>query len=124
MPFATGMGIGLVYFGVAEPLSHFVSPKPGTTGDDAFLAQAAMGQTYLHWGFHAWAIYVVVGLAIAYAVHRKGRPVSIRWALEPLLGDRVKGWVGNLIDVVAIVGTVRAVRSWPWRASCSSSSSS
>jgi choline/glycine/proline betaine transport protein len=109
MLFATGMGIGLVYFGVAEPLSHFVSPKPGTTGDTAALAQSAMGQTYLHWGFHAWAIYVVVGLAIAYAVHRRGRPVSIRWALEPLLGDRVKGWLGNLIDVVAIVGTVFGV---------------
>ncbi|AEG43715.1 choline/glycine/proline betaine transport protein [Isoptericola variabilis J7] len=109
MLFATGMGIGLVYFGVAEPLSHFVSPKPGVTGDEPSLAQAAMGQTYLHWGFHAWAIYVVVGLAVAYAVHRKGRPVSIRWALEPLLGDRVKGWLGNLIDVVAIVGTVFGV---------------
>ncbi len=109
MLFATGMGIGLVYFGVAEPLSHFVSPKPGVEGDAPFLAQAAMGQTYLHWGFHAWAIYVVVGLALAYAVHRKGRPVSIRWALEPLLGDRVKGWLGNAIDVVAIVGTVFGV---------------
>lgn len=109
MLFATGMGIGLVYYGVSEPLSHLVSPKPGVTGDDAALAQAAMGQTYVHWGIHAWAIYVVAGLALAYAIHRKGRPVSIRWALEPLLGDRVKGAWGNVIDVVAIIGTVFGV---------------
>ncbi|MEU2199603.1 BCCT family transporter [Isoptericola sp. NPDC019482] len=109
MLFATGMGIGLVYYGVSEPLSHFVTPKPGVTGDDANLAQAAISQTYVHWGFHAWAIYVVAGLALAYAIHRKGRPVSIRWALEPVLGDRVKGWLGNVIDVVAIIGTVFGV---------------
>ncbi|WP_245866962.1 BCCT family transporter [Serinibacter salmoneus] len=109
MLFAAGMGIGLVYFGVAEPLSHFISPKPGVTGSPEYLAQAAMGQTYLHWGLHAWAIYVVVGLALAYAIHRKGRPVSIRWALEPLLGDRVKGWIGDVIDVIALLGTVFGV---------------
>ncbi|WP_454044511.1 BCCT family transporter [Cellulosimicrobium sp. Marseille-Q8652] len=109
MLFATGMGIGLVYWGVAEPLTHYVTPKPGLEGSDAALAQAAMGQSYLHWGIHAWAIYVVAGLSLAYAIHRKGRPVSIRWALEPLLGDRVKGWLGNVIDVVAIVGTVFGV---------------
>src|SRR5690606_25619412 len=73
------------------------------------LAQAAMTQTFLHWGFHAWAIYAVVGLSVAYAIHRKGRPVSIRWALEPLLGDRVKGGLGNAIDVIAIVGTLFGV---------------
>ncbi len=109
MLFATGMGIGLVYWGAAEPLSHYVNPKPGVEGSDATLAQAAMGQSYLHWGIHAWAIYVVAGLALAYAIHRKGRPVSIRWALEPILGDRVKGWLGNTIDVIAIVGTVFGV---------------
>lgn len=109
MLFATGMGIGLVYWGVAEPLSHYVNPKPGVEGSDPALAQAAMGQSYLHWGVHAWAIYVVAGLALAYAIHRKGRPVSIRWALEPLFGDRVKGRLGDVIDVVAIIGTVFGV---------------
>ncbi|WP_353707978.1 BCCT family transporter [Cellulosimicrobium sp. ES-005] len=109
MLFATGMGIGLVYWGVAEPLSHYVSPKPGVEGSDPALAQAAMGQSYLHWGVHAWAIYVVAGLALAYAIHRKGRPVSIRWALEPLFGDRVRGRLGDVIDVVAIIGTVFGV---------------
>jgi choline/glycine/proline betaine transport protein len=109
MLFAAGMGIGLVFWGVAEPLNHFAAPPPGTGGDDANLARNAMDVTFLHWGLHAWAIYVVVGLAVAYAVHRKGRPVSIRWALEPLLGKRVTGIWGDLIDVIAVVGTLFGV---------------
>ncbi len=109
MLFAAGMGIGLVFWGVAEPLSHFASPKPGVTGVPERLAEQAMAQTYLHWGVHAWAIYVVVGLALAYAIHRRGRPVSIRWALEPLFGERVRGRLGDVIDVTAVVGTVFGV---------------
>ncbi len=109
MLFAAGMGIGLVFWGVAEPLSHFASPPPGTGETVAQRARAATDVTYLHWGLHAWGIYVVVGLAMAYAIHRKGRPVSIRWALEPLLGDRVRGWIGDLIDVIAVVGTLFGV---------------
>jgi choline/glycine/proline betaine transport protein len=109
MLFAAGMGIGLVFWGVAEPLNHFAAPPPGAGGDDASLARNAMDVTFLHWGLHAWAIYVVVGLAVAYAVHRKGRPVSIRWALEPLLGKRVTGLWGDLIDVIAVVGTLFGV---------------
>ncbi len=109
MLFAAGMGIGLVFWGVAEPLNHFASPPPGTEGDKAQLARNAFDITYLHWGLHAWAIYVVVGLGVAYAVHRKGRPVSIRWALEPLLGKRVTGFWGDAIDVIAIVGTLFGV---------------
>lgn len=109
MLFAAGMGIGLVFWGAAEPLNFFVNPKPGVEGDARDLANAAMTQTYLHWGFHAWAIYAVVGLSLAYAIHRKGRPVSIRWALEPLLGNRVRGRVGDVIDIIAIVGTVFGV---------------
>ncbi|HSE09126.1 MAG TPA: BCCT family transporter [Nocardioidaceae bacterium] len=109
MLFAAGMGIGLVFWGVAEPLNHFAAPPPGFGGDEATRARVAMDTTYLHWGLHAWAIYVVVGLAVAYAVHRKGRPVSIRWALEPLLGKRVTGFWGDVIDVIAIVGTLFGV---------------
>ncbi|MDN4472157.1 BCCT family transporter [Demequina zhanjiangensis] len=104
--FAAGMGIGLVFYGVSEPLSHFASPPPGVTGAPEHLAEQAMARTFLHWGVHAWAIYIVVGLAVAYAVHRRGRPVSIRWTLEPVLGDRVKGRWGNVIDVAAVVGTL------------------
>nr|WP_308807330.1 BCCT family transporter [Pseudoclavibacter sp. JAI123] len=107
--FAAGMGIGLVFYGVSEPLSHFIDPKPGVTGTDSQLAQQALSQTYLHWGVHAWSIYIVLGLALAYAIHRRGRPVSVRWALEPLLGRRVRGGWGNLIDVIALVGTIFGV---------------
>ena len=109
MLFAAGMGIGLVFWGVAEPLNHFASPPPGTPAGEASAGKAAMDATFLHWGLHAWGIYVVVGLAVAYAVHRKGRPVSIRWALEPLFGDKVRGTLGDVIDVTAIIGTLFGV---------------
>lgn len=110
MLFAAGMGIGLVFWGAAEPLWHFGNTPPGTAAEDpAEAARSAMDTTFLHWGLHAWAIYVVVGLAVAYAVHRKGRPVSLRWALEPVLGDRVRGFWGDVIDVIAILGTLFGV---------------
>lgn len=109
MLFAAGMGIGLVFWGAAEPLTYFLEPKPGVHGSRPELAAAALSQTFLHWGFHAWAVYAVVGLSLAYAIHRKGRPVSIRWALEPLLGDKVKGRLGDAIDVTVIVGTLFGV---------------
>ena len=107
--FAAGMGIGLVFYGLGEPLSHFTSPRPGVTGSPEDLAQYSLRQTYLHWGVHAWAIYAVVGLALAYAIHRRGRPISIRWALEPLLGQRVRGRLGDAVDVIALVGTIFGV---------------
>ena len=108
--FAAGMGIGLVFYGVSEPLSHFIDPKPGVTNvGRSALAQQALSQTYLHWGVHAWSIYVIIGLALAYAIHRRKRSVSIRWTLEPLLGKHVKGGWGNAIDVVALIGTVFGV---------------
>ncbi|WP_239066515.1 BCCT family transporter [Demequina activiva] len=107
--FAAGMGIGLVFYGVSEPLAHFADPRPGVTGSPERLAQQAMAQTFLHWGIHAWSIYIVVGLGIAYAVHRRGFPVSIRYALEPLLGKRINGGWGNVIDVTAVVGTLFGV---------------
>ncbi|WP_298749551.1 BCCT family transporter [uncultured Serinicoccus sp.] len=111
MLFAAGMGIGLVFYGVAEPLTFFTSPPPGVSPDasNADLAERAMAQTFMHWGFHPWSVYVIIGLALAYAIHRRGRPVSIRWALEPLFGDRVKGTLGDVVDVLAIVGTVFGV---------------
>jgi choline/glycine/proline betaine transport protein len=112
MLFAAGMGIGLVFWGVAEPLNHFAGIPNRASGVEAMDGQGAQDslvQTFLHWGLHPWAIYVVVGLAIAYAVHRKGHPVSIRWTLKPLLGNRVNGWVGDLVDIVAVVGTLFGV---------------
>ncbi|WP_127819320.1 BCCT family transporter [Microbacterium sp. CPCC 204701] len=108
--FAAGMGIGLVFYGVSEPLSHFVDPRPGVRGTPEQLAQQALTQTYLHWGVQAWSIYVVVGLGLAYAIHRRGRPISVRWTLEPVLGrKRVEGPWGHAIDVVALAGTLFGV---------------
>ena len=111
MLFAAGMGIGLVFWGVAEPLNHYAAPPPGTPEgtSDATKAQNAMTTSFLHWGLSAWAVYIVVGLAVAYTVHRKGRKVSLRWALEPLFGRRVRGWLGDVVDVFAIVGTLFGV---------------
>lgn len=107
MLFAAGMGIGLVFYGVGEPLTYAtVDPKPGWDGSQSDIAGLAMAQTFVHWGLHPWAVYAVIGLALAFAIHKRGRPVSIRWALEPLFGDKVKSWPGDVIDILAIFGTV------------------
>ncbi|SDH60984.1 BCCT family transporter [Agrococcus jejuensis] len=112
MLFSAGMGIGLVFYGVAEPLSHMMTPPVGAgvepgTGE---AGRTAMDLTLFHWGLHAWAIYVVVGLGLAYMTFRRGRPLSIRWLLEPLIGrTRTEGWIGHAVDVVAIVGTLFGV---------------
>ncbi|MDN5757315.1 MAG: BCCT family transporter [Tomitella sp.] len=109
MLFSAGMGIGLVFYGVAEPLSHYVIPPEsgGIEGGTDAAANQAMQATMYHWGLHAWAIYVVVGLGLAYMTYRKGRPMSVRWLLEPLLGrKRIEGPIGHAIDVVAVVGTL------------------
>ncbi|PKZ64227.1 transporter [Gordonia terrae] len=112
MLFAAGMGIGLVFYGVAEPLSHYITPPEagGIQGSTDAAANQAMELTLYHWGLHAWAIYVVVGLGLAYMTFRKKRPLSVRWLLEPLLGrERVEGWLGHAVDIVAIVGTLFGV---------------
>lgn len=107
MMFSAGMGIGLMFFGVSEPLSHFVTPPPGT-GDpgDPAAAQTAMATTLFHWTLHPWAIYAVVGLAIAYGVYRKGRLQLVSAAFEPLLGERANGRWGKVIDMLAIFATL------------------
>jgi choline/glycine/proline betaine transport protein len=112
MLFSAGMGIGLVFYGVAEPLSHYVTPPEagGVPGSTDPAARQAMELTLFHWGLHAWAIYVVVGLGLAYMTYRKGRPLSVRWLLEPLLGrKRIEGGIGHAIDAVAIIGTLFGV---------------
>lgn len=107
MLFSAGMGIGLIFYGVGEPVTYAtIGGNPSWDGSEQELAGLAMAQTFVHWGLHPWAIYAVIGLALAYAIHRRGRPVSIRWALEPIFGNRVKGWVGDVIDIIAIFGTV------------------
>ncbi len=112
MLFSAGMGIGLVFNGVAEPLTHLVAP-PEVIGDEASspaAAKVAVGEAMFHWGLHAWGIYAIVGLGLAYMTYRYGRPLSVRWLLEPLMGRRlIESWVGHVIDTVAIIGTVFGV---------------
>ena len=107
MMFSAGMGIGLMFFGVAEPMSHMGTPPfgladPNTKG----AAQVAMEYSYFHWALHPWAIYAIVGLALAYFCFRKGMPNLISTAFYPLLGDRVYGPVGKTIDILAIFATL------------------
>lgn len=105
MLFSAGMGIGLLFYGVAEPVLHFANPRVGEAGTpDA--AREAMNLAFLHWGLHAWGIYITVGLSLGYFAYRHDLPLTIRSALYPLLGDRLRGWPGHLVDIVAIVGTL------------------
>jgi choline/glycine/proline betaine transport protein len=104
MLFAAGMGIGLMYFGVAEPIQHFANPPSGTGGTYA-AAREAMGITFFHYGVHAWAIYALVGLSLAFFAHRKGLPLTLRSGLSPLLGRRTNGIMGDAVDIFAIWGT-------------------
>jgi choline/carnitine/betaine transport len=108
MMFSAGMGIGLMFYGVSEPLSHFVTPPPGTgAAGKTEAVQNAMATTLFHWTLHPWAIYAVVGLAIAYGVFRKGRSLLISSAFAPLLGEkRANGPIGRVIDMLAIFATL------------------
>ena len=109
MLFSAGMGIGLVFFGVAEPLSDYILPPEAFGNEPRSLgaAQDSVGLMMLQWGLHPWAIYSVVGMGIAYMSFRRGRPLSVRWLLEPLLGrKRIEGWIGHTIDAIAIIGTL------------------
>lgn len=108
MLFSAGMGIGLVFFSVAEPMFHYLAP-PTMDGESLEAAREAMRLTFFHWGFHPWAIYIIVGLSLAYFSFRKGLPLSIRSVFYPLLGERIYGWMGNTIDILAIFGTMFGV---------------
>lgn len=110
MLFSAGMGIGLLFFGVAEPIQHYLTPPVGRP-ESLDSAREAMGLTFFHWGLHPWAVYALIGLAFAYFSFRKGRPLSIRSALYPLLGDRVNGRIGDAVDALAIVSTLFGVAS-------------
>ncbi|GAA4542647.1 BCCT family transporter [Pseudonocardia xishanensis] len=109
MMFSAGMGIGLMFYGVAEPLAFFTSPPPGSgaTAGSPQALDAAMATTLFHWTLHPWAIYAVVGLAIAYGTFRKGRSQLISAAFAPLLGTRrTEGPLGKAIDIFAIFATL------------------
>ncbi|WP_280371475.1 BCCT family transporter [Nocardia wallacei] len=107
MMFSAGMGIGLMFWGVAEPLTHFVKPPPGTAqAESDAAAEVAMAQTLFHWTLHPWAIYAVAGLAIAYGTFRKGRSQLISSVFRPILGRHAKGPAGRIIDMMAIFATL------------------
>ncbi len=105
MLFTTGMGIGLVFWSIAEPITHFTSPPfgaPGTPG----AAELAMRYTFFHWGLHPWAIFALVGMALAYFQFRKGMPALISSVFYPVLGNRIYGPIGQAIDILAVFATV------------------
>ncbi|NCC28323.1 MAG: BCCT family transporter, partial [Gammaproteobacteria bacterium] len=108
MLFSAGMGIGLMFFGVAEPVMHFVAPPVGDP-EVAEAARQAMRITFFHWGVHAWAIYAVVALSLAYFAFRHGLPLTIRSSLYPLIGDRIYGPIGHTVDIFAVLGTIFGV---------------
>lgn len=122
MLFAAGMGIGLMFYGVSEPLSHFSSsiggavtegdlrsdwaPLTGALGDQDGALRLGMAATIFHWGLHPWAIYAIVGLALALFTYNKGLPLTIRSAFYPIFGDRIWGWPGHIIDILAVFSTL------------------
>ncbi|WP_026116714.1 BCCT family transporter [Nocardiopsis valliformis] len=112
MLFTTGMGIGLVFWGVAEPVNHLHAPRdaslaPGADGEPQVeAASEALAASFFHWSFHPWAIYIAVGLSLGYFAYRKGLPLRPASALYPLLGERAFGWPGNIVDILAVFGTI------------------
>ncbi|WBU64396.1 BCCT family transporter [Paracoccus aerodenitrificans] len=123
MLFAAGMGIGLMFYGVSEPMSHFDSsfagvtigedglrtdwaPLGGAEGDELGARRLGMAATIYHWGLHPWAIYAVVALALALFSFNKGLPLTMRSVFYPLLGDRIWGWPGHIIDIMAVFATI------------------
>jgi len=123
MLFAAGMGIGLMFYGVSEPLTHFSTafgetavdenglrtdwaPLGAATGDEPGSIRLGMAATIYHWALHPWAVYATVALALALFTYNKGLPLTIRSAFYPLLGERVWGWPGHVIDIVAVFATL------------------
>lgn len=105
MLFSAGYGIALLFFGVAEPVLHYASPPEGPAMT-VVAAKQAMQIAFFHWGFHIWAIYGLVGLALAYFSFRHGLPLSMRSTLYPLIGEKIHGCMGHAVDVFAILGTM------------------
>ena len=109
MLFAAGMGIGLMFWGVAEPVAYFTGWYQTPLGVEAYSPEAAklaLGATIYNWGLHGWSIYAVVALALAFFTFNKGLPLSIRSIFYPILGDRTWGWFGHMVDIVAVLATL------------------
>ncbi|QYJ97733.1 BCCT family transporter [Shewanella alkalitolerans] len=109
MLFAAGMGIGLMFWSVAEPVAYFTGwyeTPLGVEPNTPEAAKLALGATMFHWGLHPWAIYGVVALSLAFFTYNKGMPLSIRSIFYPLLGDRAWGWAGHIVDILAVLATL------------------
>jgi choline/glycine/proline betaine transport protein len=109
MLFSAGMGIGLMFWSVAEPMHHFSDPPEILASGSPEAAREAMLITFYHWGFHAWGIYALVGCAIAYFAYNRDLPLTIRSTFHPILGERVRGPFGHFIDILAVVATLFGV---------------
>ncbi len=108
MLFSAGMGIGLMFFGVAEPVMHFLNPPVGE-GGEVEAAREAMKITFFHWGLHAWAIYAIVAIILAFFSYRHNLPLTLRSALYPIIGDKIYGPIGHTVDIFAVIGTLFGV---------------
>ncbi len=107
MLFAAGVGIGLMFFGVLEPVTHTINPPLGIDPADVAKARAAgMSAAIFHWGLHAWAFYGLIGLSLAFFCFNRGLPLTMRSAFYPIIGDRAWGWAGHIVDVVAVLATL------------------
>ncbi|MCE8016977.1 BCCT family transporter [Halomonas sp. MCCC 1A17488] len=107
MLYAAGQGIGIIFWSIAEPIMHLSQGTPFSSAvGNAEAADIAMRLAYFHWGLNAWAIYCIVALGLALMAYRYGKPLSIRYTLYPLLGEKVNGWIGNLIDIIAVFATL------------------
>ncbi len=110
MLFGCGMGVGLVFWGVAEPISHYMGPAAGIDPMSPAAADFAFEASFMHWGIHPWANYAIIGLALAYFQFRKGKPGLISSTLTPLVGEKLsEGWLGKLVDILAVFATVAGV---------------
>lgn len=109
MLFSAGMGIGLVFWGVAEPISHYMTPPSGVTGYSPESARLALRYAFFHWGLHPWAIYTVIGVTLSYFQYRKKQSGLISQTFTPLLGEHVNGPIGKTIDILAIIATAFGV---------------
>lgn len=108
MLFSAGMGIGLLFYSVAEPVLHYLEPRQSAP-ESLEAKTEALRLTFFHWGLHPWAIYIVVSLSLAFFAYRHNLPLSLRAAFYPLIGRRIEGWPGDLVDVLAVVGTLFGV---------------
>src|SRR6056297_247085 len=112
MLFSAGMGIGLMFFSVAEPMWHLLYPPHAETGSTQAVRDA-MGVTFLHWGLHAWAVYAIVALALAFFAFNRNLPLSFRSVFYPLLGDRINGLTRSVTDIRAALPSVLGLARTP-----------